>query len=232
MLPLKDTTRARTSSWINWALIAANLLVFIYEISLPAQSVENFILTFSLIPANIDFSRPLTLYPFFTHMFLHGGWVHVLSNLWILFIFGDNVEDRLGHLRYLSFYLLAGLAAGLMQYAFMRTGTVPLIGASGAIAGVMGAYFYFFPKAKIYTFIPVIFLPWLVELPAVLFLVFWFATQVVYGLLSITAAGAAQAAGIAWWAHIGGFIFGLLAAIPFGLRRKPEKLYPDEYWPW
>ncbi len=232
MLPLKDTMRAQTLSWVNWSLIAANILVFFYELGLAQAPLEKFILTFGLVPADINFANPLTLFPFFTHMFLHGGWVHVLSNLWILFIFGDNVEDRMGHVRYLAFYILAGLAAGMLQYLFMRTGNTPLIGASGAIAGVLGAYFLFFPKAHIYTFIPVFILPWLVEIPAVLFLAFWFVTQIVYGLLAVTTVGGAAAGGIAWWAHIGGFIFGLLLAKPFSMRRRPEKLYPDEYWPW
>lgn len=232
MLPLKDTMRAQTQSWVNWSLIAVNAVVFLYEISLAQTPLERFILNFGLVPAEIDFSRPLSLIPFFTHMFLHGGWVHFLSNMWILFIFGDNVEDKMGHRRYLLFYILAGLAAGLLQFLFIRTGTTPLIGASGAIAGVLGSYFLFFPKARIYTFIPVFILPWIVEIPAILFLAFWFVTQLVYGLLAVTTAGGAQAGGIAWWAHIGGFIFGLLLAKPFSMRRRPEKLYPDEYWPW
>jgi len=232
MIPLKDTMRARTVSWVNWAIIIANALIFLYEVSLTTAPLENFILTFGLIPAEVDIAQPLTLLPFFSHMFLHGGWIHFLSNMWILFIFGDNVEDRMGHTRYLIFYLLAGLAAATLQFYFMPIGTIPLIGASGAIAGVLGSYFLFFPKARIYTFIPVFLFPWIVEIPAVLFLAFWFVTQLISGFLSIVSVDGAQVASTAWWAHIGGFIFGLLLAKPFSIRRRPEKLYPDEYWPW
>jgi membrane associated rhomboid family serine protease len=152
--------------------------------------------------------------------------------MWILVIFGDNVEDRIGSGRFFVFYILGGLVAGLLQYAVQPSSTIPSIGASGAIAAVLGAYFFYFPKARVLTLIPIFIIPWIVEIPAVTYLGFWFVTQLFSGVLSITSARGVEAGGIAWWAHIGGFIFGVLLAYPFSLRRRQPRNYPDQYWPW
>jgi hypothetical protein len=161
-------------------------------------------------------------------MFLHGGFWHLLGNMWFLYIFGDNIEDRLGPLRYLAFYMICGLTSGLSHLAFNYHSAMPTIGASGAIAGVMGAYFILFPKARILTLIPIFFIPYFIEIPAFFFLGIWFVVQF------LSAAGSrGQMAGIAWWAHIGGFIFGMIflklfLALPGGgisdrLRKMTEK---------
>lgn len=231
MIPIKDTIRARSFSFINWLLIIANGVIFFYETSLNQNELSRLIATFGLVPARIELYNPLSWYPFLTHMFLHGGWVHLISNLWILLIFGDNVEDRMGSGRYLTFYILGGIAAGLLQSWISLDPTIPSIGASGAIASVMGAYVLFYPKARVLTLVPLFFIPWLVELPALIFLGIWFITQLYSGVLSLST-GASQWGGVAWWAHIGGFMFGLIAARLFAQRRQPSRWYPDEYYPW
>jgi len=231
MLPLKDTVRSRSFPLVNWLLIVVLALVFLFEISLSPQGFERLIVQYGLVPARIDWQQPWTLIPFLTSMFLHGGWFHFLSNAWILYIFGDNVEDRLGSGRYLVFYLLGGIAAGVLQYVVAPDSPVPAIGASGAIAAVLGAYFLYFPTARVITLIPIIIIPWFVEVPSVVFLGIWFVSQLFFGLLSLGSASM-QMGGIAWWAHIGGFLFGLALARPFTIRRARERWYPDEYRPW
>jgi membrane associated rhomboid family serine protease len=150
-------------------------------------------------------------------MFMHGGWFHIISNLWVLFIFGDNVEERMGHLRYLVFYLLSGVAAGLLQVYVLPSSANPMIGASGAIAGVLGAYLILFPRSRIASLVPIVFIFTLIEIPAVLFLLFWFFSQLYSGLLPVQGGGAS---GIAWWAHIGGFLFGVLMVSFFARARR------------
>jgi len=152
-------------------------------------------------------------------MFMHAGWFHILSNMWILFIFGDNVEDRMGPLSYLTFYLLGGVAAALLQ-TYVGTGSsVPVLGASGAIAGVLGAYILLFPSARVVTLVPIIFLITVIEVPALIFIGFWFVTQLFSGLASIGAV-----AGVAWWAHIGGFLVGLILSPIFRRRSPPRQI--------
>jgi membrane associated rhomboid family serine protease len=179
-------------------------------------------------------SHPLGLIPLFTHMFLHGGWFHILSNMWVLFIFGDNVEDRLGSGRYLLFYILGGLTAGLTQAFIDPTSKIPSVGASGAIAAVLGAYFLLYPRARVYTLILLIIIPWFVEIPAIVFLGFWFISQLFSGLASLGLPASASIGGVAWFAHVGGFLFGLLLVKIFEPRRHPaySRQYPDEYWPY
>ncbi len=231
MFPIKDTIRARTFPIVNWGLILVNALVFIFEISMPEASLNRFLYTWGLVPSQLNPAQPLSFVPFFTHMFLHGGWLHVISNLWILFIFGDNVEDRMGSGRYLVFYLAGGIVAGGLQvFTAGAASDVPAIGASGAIAAVLGAYFVFYPRARVLTLIPIFIIPWMVTIPAILFLGIWFATQLFQGVAALSSTAASG--GIAWWAHIGGFIFGLIMAYPFTVGRKPLKWYPDEYWPY
>jgi membrane associated rhomboid family serine protease len=225
MLPLRDTIRSYTFPKVNLLLIVTNALVFLFELSLPEASLDRFFMTFGLTPARLPLTDPLALLenplllaPLFTHMFLHGGWFHFLSNVWILHIFGDNVEDRMSSGRYLGFYLLAGLASGLMQALIDPASRIPAIGASGAIAGVLGAYFVLFPGARVVTLIPILLFPWFVEIPALFYLGFWFVSQLFSGLASL---GAASMGGVAWWAHIGGFIFGALLYRIFTPRLHP-----------
>jgi membrane associated rhomboid family serine protease len=233
MIPIKDTIRAQSFPLVNWLLIIANAVVWFFMIDMSPGNVESFVYFYGLVPAEINLYEPVTLYPFFTHMFLHGGWLHFLSNIWILFIFGDNVEDRLGSFRYLLFYLLGGIAAGALQTYMSPGSNIPAIGASGAIAAVMGAYFLFYPRARVITLIPIFIIPWFVEIPAIVFLGFWFISQLYSGVLSLTMASGQAAGGIAWWAHIGGFVFGLIFVLPLlRRRRRPRHPYPDEYYPW
>jgi len=161
--------------------------------------------------------------PFFSYMFLHSGWWHVIMNMWMLWIFADNIEDVMGPLRFLAFYLLCGLAALLLHMAFNLTESSPIIGASGAVAGVMGAYVTLYPRGKVLTFIPIIIIPYIVRLPAWLFLGFWFATQVFAGLFEQLGA---PVQGIAWWAHVGGFLAGMFLVRLF---MRPERCYYCEY---
>jgi membrane associated rhomboid family serine protease len=164
-------------------------------------------------------------------MFLHGGWLHIISNLWALYIFGDNVEDRMGPVGYLVFYLLCGLAAGLAQVVLTPDQSIPGIGASGAIAGVLAAYLVLFPRSRVITLILLFFFITFAEIPAVLYLGFWFLVQFLSGLMTL---GASQnVGGIAYWAHIGGFLSGLLLVYLFaGRPRAQPRSYPDEYRPW
>ena len=190
-----------------------------------------------MVPARLELTQPLTWIPLLTSIFLHSGWFHLLSNMWTLYIFGDNIEDRMGSGRYLLFYLLGGIAAGALQAALMPQSEIPTIGASGAIAAVLGAYFFLYPTARVVTFILLFFLPWLVEIPALVYLGFWFISQLFSGLASLAAASTASMGGIAWWAHIGGFIFGLLLVRFFAPRRRQPDIYrypgsyPGDYLP-
>lgn len=241
MLPIRDTIRSYTFPVITWLIIGINTVVFFFELNLPDAQLNRFIQIFALTPANLHLNapwllmnNPLPLITLVTHMFLHGGWFHFLSNMWILFIFGDNVEDRMGSGRYLVFYTLGGVAAGIIQALISPFSEVPALGASGAIATVLGAYFLLYPRARVTTLIPLVFIPWFVEIPAVVYLGFWFVSQLYSGVVSLGMADEAMMGGVAWFAHIGGFVFGLLFARLFIPRRHPAYLrqYPDEYWPW
>lgn len=226
MFPIKDTIRSRSFPLVTWALILINTLVFFFETSLSAADLEQLIFNFGLVPADFSFSNPLTWLPLLTHMFLHGSWYHLISNMWTFFIFGDNVEDRLGSGRFLLFYLVGGVAAGMIQMFQGGDPNIPSIGASGAIAAVLGAYFLYFPRSKVVTFIPFLILIWFVNIPAVIYLGFWFVSQLFSGITSTSASG------IAWWAHIGGFVFGLLMAMVVTAKRRVETWHRDEYYPW
>jgi membrane associated rhomboid family serine protease len=231
MLPLTDTIRSRSFPLVNWLIIAANVLVFVvYEVPLGPRQLERFVNTWGLVPAALFGGDPWALVTVFSSMFLHGGWLHLLSNMWALYIFGDNVEDRMGSGRYLVFYLVAGVAAGLGQALVGPDSDIPLVGASGAIAGVLAGYLLLFPTARVITLIPIFLLPWFVEIPAVIYLVVWFISQFFSGVMSL---GAQAVGGVAYWAHIGGFVAGLLLVKLFA-RRPPAQYrwYPDEYQPW
>lgn len=224
MIPLKDTIPRRTFPFFTVLLIAVNGLVFFYQLSLPERHLENLVYLFGLVPARYTHPAwiaavglPLDEYwPFVTNMFLHGGWFHLIANMWSLYLFGDNVEDRLGHVRFFLFYLLAGVAANAAHFAVNHDSTLPVIGASGAIAGVMAAYLRLFPFARIITLVPVFFIPYFFEIPAYVFMGFWFLTQIVSGAASFAMA---EGGGIAWWAHIGGFAAGFLLIKPLCSRR-------------
>lgn len=229
MLPIKDDIRSKSFPLVTWLLIAVNALVFFFTLGLSSDSQEVFVMSFGLVPAELSLAQPARFLSFFTHMFMHAGWAHFFGNVWTLFIFGDNVEDRMGSGIFLMFYILGGLAAAVLQTFLMQDSSIPLIGASGAIAAVMGAYFAYYPRARVMTLVPLPFLGWFVNLPAVVYLGFWFLLQVFSGINEMSS-GATATGGVAWWAHIGGFVFGLILARP--LARRKARWYPDEYQPW
>ncbi len=221
MIPLYDTLRTRRVPLVNWALIATNVVVFLYELKIGPSALNSFVRTWGLVPARL-FGDPSTVWiTIFTAMFLHGGWLHILSNMWVLFIFGDNVEDRMGKTGYLVFYLLSGMAAALLESYVMPSSQMPMIGASGAIAGVLGAYLLLFPRARVASLVPIFFIFTLIEIPAFVFLLFWFASQLFSGFLALEGA---DAGGIAWWAHVGGFLFGMIA-VSFFARRQTYRTW-------
>ncbi|HTT64978.1 MAG TPA: rhomboid family intramembrane serine protease [Bryobacteraceae bacterium] len=220
MFPLKDTQRSYSRPVVTIAIIIVNLLVFLFEASLGSYRLNRFIEYYGLVPDEFQVSR------IFTSMFLHGGWLHVLGNMWFLWIFGDNIEDILGHGKFLLFYIACGVAAALSQTYLSLDSRVPMVGASGAIAGVMGAYLIKFPKSRIYTLIFYIFIT-TIEVPAWAMLIYWFAIQFFSGLGSL-AAPVAQG-GTAFFAHVGGFLAGM--GLIYALR--PEQRYTrrkDLYW--
>ena len=211
MLPIRDTITSKNYPIVNNTIIGINVVLFLFEMSQGAN-LDRFVYIYGLVPARYSmpqissyFTTGQQLLSFLSFMFLHGGFWHLLGNMWSLYIFGDNVEDRLGPFRYLVFYLLCGITSGLSHLLFNLHSNIPTIGASGAIAGVMGAYLILHPHSKILTLIPIIFIPWFIEIPAFFFLGFWFVLQF------LNAAGShGNIGGIAWWAHIGGFVFGIV----------------------
>jgi len=215
LIPLYDTIRSRRFPFVNWMLFLANAAVFWFELQLGEDALRNFIFTWGLVPAELMSNSQEEWLTIFTSMFLHGGWFHIISNMWVLYIFGDNIEDRLGSTRYLLFYLLSGVAAAFLQIFVVQGSSDPMIGASGAIAGVLGAYLISYPGARIASLVPILFIFTIVDVPAVIFLIFWFVSQLYSGLFAIQGG---SASGIAWWAHIGGFIFGLIMVSFFGRR--------------
>ena len=211
MLPIRDTIQAKHFPIVNSLIIGLNVLVYLFQSGLGPE-IDRFVYTYGLVPARYSlpqisayFTPGQQFLSLLSFMFLHGGFLHLLGNMWMLYIFGDNVEDRLGHFRYLVFYLLCGVASGLSHLFLNLQSNIPTIGASGAIAGVMGAYFVLYPGSRILTLIPIIFIPWFIEIPAFFFLGIWFVLQFFNATLSQGEIG-----GIAWWAHIGGFIFGII----------------------
>jgi membrane associated rhomboid family serine protease len=211
MFPIRDTKTSKKFPFVNLCLIGINIYFFIQELLAP--NINSFIAHYGLIPANINFTNTQTLTPFVTGLFIHAGFLHILSNMWFLWIFGDNVEAAIGHIKYLGFYLFCGIAASFAQYIFMPGATLPLIGASGAIAGVLGAYLRYFPKNKIDTLVPVFGLPIIIAVPASFMLIYWFIIQAFSGVAGVTTAAIALG-GVAYIAHIGGFLSGFLLS-PF-----------------
>ncbi len=210
---------------MTWTLIAINGIIFIFEISIPPDILQQLLFFFGLVPArhglNID-----NYVPFLTSMFLHGGLLHILGNMWFLYIFGSSVEDRMGHLRFLIFYLLVGICANAFYFLVAIHSKVPELGASGAIAGVMGAYIVMFPHARIITMFLILIFPIFFEISVFFYVGFWFLMQILSGALSLESG---EAGGVAWWAHIGGFSAGILLLPFFKNRQFPRrKVYPDE----
>ena len=209
MFPIRDTNKSKTFPIVNWIIIVINASIFLVQVRLPRETVEIIYSTFGVVPmrfAELHLLAPISL---FSSQFLHGGWLHIIRNLWILYIFGDNVEDHMGHLQYLVFYLMTGVIGGALQVITQPFSTIPIIGASGAISGVLGAYILLFPRARVLTFVPIFILPWLVEIPAVIFLGVWFLSQFVN---VINEASSVISSGVAYWAHLGGFGAGFLLA--------------------
>jgi membrane associated rhomboid family serine protease len=231
MIPLTDTVRSRSFPIVNWMLIGTNVFLFLVMVSYGVRA-EALVAQLGVVPARLlqdpSARQIMTL---FTSMFLHGGWVHLLGNMLALYIFGDNVEDRLGSGRYLVFYLVCGLVAAGAHIVLNRNSPVPTIGASGAISGVLAAYLVFFPAARVITLVPTLFLPWFVEIPAVIYLGLWFLSQLFNGVFSVIA-GTQAFGGVAWWAHIGGFVAGLILGPLLVRRRYIRRWYIDEYYPW
>jgi membrane associated rhomboid family serine protease len=217
MIPLRDIIPSRTTPYVTVTIILINALAWFYELSMPDRALERFLFAYGMVPAT--FSWP-TL---FTSLFLHGSWSHVIGNMWYLWIFGDNVEDRVGHGRFVFFYLLCGLAASAGQYAMDPTSILPTVGASGAIAGVMGAYFVLYPRSRVLTLVIWIFIQ-VVELPAVVLLGFWFLMQLFNaGAVAVMTASSHGGGGVAFAAHVAGFLAGVGGVFLFR-KRDPE------YW--
>ncbi|HEX4584117.1 MAG TPA: rhomboid family intramembrane serine protease [Burkholderiaceae bacterium] len=236
MLPIGVDVPSRNPPIATWLLILANSFVFLFELSMPEDALAQFFYLFGIVPAR--YSHPVwaeavgfpvdSYWPFLTSMFLHDGWLHIIGNMWTLWIFGPKVEDRMGPVRYLVFYLLCGLVAGVVHWFTNEASTVPTIGASGAIAGVMGAYFFMFPFSRVVVLLPVFFFPLFFELPAVTYLGIWALSQALSGAFSLV--GPAVAGGIAWWAHVGGFVAGIALQFAFVKRAAGyRRAYRDEY---
>ncbi len=235
MFPLRDNVFRRHFPLVTLLIILVDVVIYYMESSLGQDDVIRLIDQFAIIPARyghdgsfLGLQLPIADYlPLLTSMFLHGSWLHVLGNMWFLYLFGASVEDRMGSVRYFFFYLLCGIMAGLIYIYFDLQSTMPSLGASGAIAGVMGAYLVLFPAARVVTLIILIVIPFFVELPALLFIGIWFYLQVL--LETFHGSSPPMGGGIAWWAHIGGFLTGMLLLIPFRvkglLHRAP---FPDE----
>ena len=218
MIPLRDVIPSRTTPYITITIIVLNALAWFLELSLPRDVLPLFLQVYGVVPAQL---HVLTL---LTSMFLHGSWMHVIGNMWYLWIFGDNVEDRVGHGRFIVFYLLCGIAAALGQVVIDPGSTLPTIGASGAIAGVMGAYFVLYPRSRVLTLIPLVIFWEVIEVPAPLLLGFWFLMQL-FSAGAIAVTSSTGGGGVAFMAHVAGFLCGAGAIFVF---RQPER--PEQYW--
>ncbi|NCD24878.1 MAG: rhomboid family intramembrane serine protease [Deltaproteobacteria bacterium] len=233
MFPLRDNIPSRHRPYMVWAILAVNILVFVLMLPLGPGQENGVFHLFGVVPAR--FFHPDWAvwrgYPeggsiaFLAHMFLHSGWLHIIANMWSLWIFGDNVEDVMGPVRFLIFYVLCGLAALGVHMVTASDSTVPVVGASGAIGGVMGAYFFLYPHARVVTVVPILIFPLIFEIPALFFLGAWFMSQVFSGLLTSSAGG-----GVAWWAHIGGFVAGMLLLRFFRDDARCHYCYRSETW--
>ena len=217
MFPIRDSRNSGKFPIINLSLIIFNIYVFVQELIAP--NTELFIAKYALVPANVNLIQFDTLTPFITSIFLHAGFLHILSNMWFLWIFGDNVEAAMGSIKYLLFYLFCGALASFTQYVFISGSYLPMVGASGAIAGILGAYLKFFPRNSIDTIIPVFGLPFIVAIPASFMLIYWFIIQAFSGVASVIAV-TASIGGVAYLAHAGGFLSGFLFSGSYSLNYR------------
>ena len=216
MFPLQDSIPTRYPPLTVWLLVFASSLVFLFELGLSGRELQAFFYLFGLVPARYthpDWAQMVGFpvgdyWPFITSMFLHGGWTHIIGNMWFLWLFGDNVEDRMGSIRFLLFYLACGLVAALVQIIASPDSLLPTVGASGAVAGVLGAYFVMYPRARVIVMVPILFYPFIFALPAALFLAIWFLMQFLSGASALFQS--AEVGGVAWWAHVGGFVAGVM----------------------
>lgn len=215
MIPLRDVIPSRTTPFITVTVIAMNALTWLYEVSLAPQDLESFVRTYGVVPAHAGASTLLS------SMFLHGGWAHVIGNMWYLWIFGDNVEDRMGHGRFVAFYLLSGAGADIGHVLLEPTSTIPTIGASGAIAAVMGAYFVLYPYSRVLVLIPLIVFWDVIEVPAIFLLGLWFLLQLLSAGATAITTSAAGSGGIAFAAHVVGFVLGVVGVYVFKKRQPP-----------
>jgi membrane associated rhomboid family serine protease len=218
MIPLRDVIPSQTTPYITVTIILLNAAAWVFELSLPSDLLPVFLQVYGVVPARL---HALTLV---TSMFLHGSWMHVIGNMWYLWIFGDNVEDRVGHGRFIFFYLLCGIAASLGQILIAPDSTLPTIGASGAIAGVMGAYFVLYPRSRVLTLIPLVIFWEVIEVPAIMLLGFWFLMQL-FSAGAIAVTSSTGGGGVAFMAHVAGFLCGVGGIFLFRQRQRPE-----QYW--
>jgi membrane associated rhomboid family serine protease len=227
MIPLSDANPTRRTPVVNWLLIAINVVVFLYEISLPTRQLNTLIASLGVTPTLVlraiadPGTAPTRIWEtLITSQFLHAGWLHLIGNMLYLWVFGDNIEDILGHFLYIFFYLVSGVAAGLVQSVIQGPSSIPSIGASGAIAGVLGAYLVLFPTTRIHTLIPIFFFATLAQIPALILIGWWFIQQFFYGVAALSSVASS---GIAFWAHIGGFIAGVVLILPFIGRSRRRR---------
>ncbi|EAW42909.1 rhomboid family intramembrane serine protease [Nodularia spumigena CS-584] len=222
MFPLYDENPIRITPYFTYGLIGLNIVVFLHEVSLSSEQLEQFFGIYAVIPRELTTNFALEWTTLFTSQFLHGGWWHLISNMVFLWVFGNNIEDRMGHFKYLIFYLACGALAGLCQWFISMDSTIPSLGASGAIAGILGAYVIRFPQSKIFTLLFLGFFVTTIRIPAMILIGLFVIQNVISGLLSLEAAAnmTVESGGVAYWAHIGGFAFGLILAPLFGLFRR------------
>ncbi|KZL51467.1 rhomboid family intramembrane serine protease [Nodularia spumigena CENA596] len=222
MFPLYDENPTRITPYLTYGLIGLNIVVFLHEVSLSSEQLEQFFGMYAVIPREFTTNYATEWTTLFTSQFLHGGWWHLISNMVFLWVFGNNIEDRMGHFKYLIFYLACGALAGLCQWFISMDSTIPSLGASGAIAGILGAYVIRFPQSKIFTLLFLGFFVTTIRIPAMILIGLFVIQNVISGLLSLEAAAnmTVESGGVAYWAHIGGFAFGLILAPLFGLFRR------------
>jgi membrane associated rhomboid family serine protease len=223
MIPLRDTQPSYSTPFVTIAIIVANIMVFLHQVSLDPYELNHFIARYAIVPDRFQYSDLLT------SAFMHGGWMHLIGNMWFLWIYGDNVEDVLGHAKYFLFYLLCAIAAGLVHVMLAPYSRVPTLGASGAIAGVMGAYLIKFPHSRIITLVPIFIFFTTFEIPAVVMLLYWFALQIFSGVGSIGYSNVSKGGGVAWFAHVGGFVAGMMLIYVLGTRER-FRARKDLHW--
>lgn len=228
MFPLKDINPSRTFPITNYLFIAANAVFFFYQISLSPEQLNEFLYAYAVVPQNFLLLKDTSAWSLqifislISSVFLHAGWLHFLLNMWVLQIFGNNVEDSMGHIRYFIFYILGGIIGNITHVFFFTNSTTPLLGASGAIASVMAAYLFLFPSSKVLTLIPILIFPLFIHLYSFVFIAIWFAIQLFGGIAELSQK---QSGGVAFWAHIGGFVWGAIAFRFFLLPYSKRKIF-------